>query len=260
VNQDAIDLTPIIEPRSERKAWLLKRVAASMVAAGGLFLVLGGFLTTTAAGSESDPAPPRAIVETTSTPTSTPEPTLTPPPPTETPTPEPTATPEPPTATPVPPRPTPRPATGAAPPAAPQAPAAPAVALQGLEQQLYDMHNAERGRAGLGGLRIDPTLMAIARQRAQDMAAKNYFAHTSPSGETAFSLMGAYGYGYSIAGENIAKNNYPDSESPGVAMSGFMNSPSHRANVLDARYAYVGVGLAYGPDGMKYFAIVFAGR
>jgi uncharacterized protein YkwD len=134
------------------------------------------------------------------------------------------------------------------------------VSLQFLEQQLYDMHNGERGRAGLGGLRIDPTLMAIARQRAQDMAAKNYFAHTSPSGETAFSLMGAYGYGYSIAGENIAKNNYPDSESPGVAMSGFMNSPTHRANVLDARYAYVGVGLAYGPDGMKYFAVVFAGR
>jgi uncharacterized protein YkwD len=92
------------------------------------------------------------------------------------------------------------------------------------------------------------------------MAARNYFAHTSPTGETAFSLMAAYGYAYSIAGENIAKNNYPDSQSAGVAMTGFMGSPPHRANILDARYTSVGVGLAYGADGMKYFAVVFAGR
>jgi uncharacterized protein YkwD len=129
-----------------------------------------------------------------------------------------------------------------------------------MEQELFSLHNAERGRGGVGALRLDATLVAVARQRAQDMASRNYFAHTSPSGETAFSLMGAYGFGYAIAGENIARNNYPDGQSASVAMTGFMNSPSHRTNLLDGRFTIVGIGQAIGADGMKYFAVVFAGR
>jgi uncharacterized protein YkwD len=92
------------------------------------------------------------------------------------------------------------------------------------------------------------------------MAAKNYFAHTSPTGETAFTIMASLGYTYNIAGENIARNNYPDAESATTAMSGFMNSPSHRQNILETRFNNVGIGLVFGPEGMKYFAVVFSGR
>jgi uncharacterized protein YkwD len=163
----------------------------------------------------------------------------------------------PPTATPVPPRPAPT-ATPVPPPPAP--PAAPvATGLNGMEAAMFNQHNQQRAGGGLGALTVDPALTAIARQRAQDMAAKNYFAHTSPTGETAFTLMNASGYRYAIAGENIARNNYPDAESVGIAMKMFMESPSHRSNIMDGRYTKVGIGLVIDSAGMKYFAVVFAG-
>jgi uncharacterized protein YkwD len=123
---------------------------------------------------------------------------------------------------------------------------------------MYSSHNQIRQANGRSSLALDPVLVQVARARAQDMAAKNYFAHTSPSGETAFSLLGGAGYAYTIAGENIARNNYPDSESVEVAMNGFMNSTGHRNNILDARYGRIGVGMAIGAGGMKYFAVVFS--
>ena len=123
---------------------------------------------------------------------------------------------------------------------------------------MYSDHNVRRSNAGLHSLALDGQLVQAARARAADMAAKNYFAHTSPSGETAFSLLEQYGYFYLIAGENIARNNYPDSQSVGVAMTGFMNSTGHRENILELRYNRIGVGMAYGADGMKYFAVVFS--
>jgi uncharacterized protein YkwD len=124
---------------------------------------------------------------------------------------------------------------------------------------MFASHNAERGRAGVAALQADPRLVEIARRRAQDMAANNYFSHTSPTGETAFSLMGQMRYVYGLAGENLARNNYPDAQSVSIAISGFMNSPGHRQNILEPRFNRVGIGMAIGADGMKYFAVVFAG-
>ena len=100
--------------------------------------------------------------------------------------------------------------------------------------------------------------MAIARERAANMAQMNCFSHTA-CGPDPFQLLAANGYAYSTAGENIARNNYPDSQSEDVAMTGFMNSPGHRANILEPRFTKVGIGVAVGADGMKYFAVVFAG-
>jgi uncharacterized protein YkwD len=112
---------------------------------------------------------------------------------------------------------------------------------------------------GVAPLQPDAHLFEIARRRAQDMAANDYFSHTSPTGETAFSLLGQTGYVYGIAGENIARNNHPDSQSVFVAMSGFMNSGDHRRNILEPRFNRVGIGVAARADGMKYFAVVFVG-
>jgi uncharacterized protein YkwD len=91
------------------------------------------------------------------------------------------------------------------------------------------------------------------------MAAGAYFAHTSPRGETAFTLLNAAGYGFGRAGENIARNNYPEGQTAGQAMSGFMTSAGHRLNVLDPRFQSVGIGAVTAADGMKYYAVVFAG-
>ncbi len=124
---------------------------------------------------------------------------------------------------------------------------------------MYSAHNAERSRAGVATFVLDPTLVAVARQRAQDMAARGYFSHTSPTGETAFTLLGGFGFSFGIAGENIARNNYPDSQTVSVAMNGFMGSQGHRDNILNPRFTMIGIGAAVAPDGMKYFAVIFAG-
>jgi uncharacterized protein YkwD len=174
--------------------------------------------------------------------------------------PAPTATPQRAVATPTPVRATPVPrAPGAPVPPQPSAPAPlGAIDLSSLEQKLYVQQNAFRSAQNLGTLQLDPRLVAIARARALDMVARNYFAHTAPTGETAFGLLSQAGYLYTIAGENIARNNYPDSESANIAMDGFLNSPSHKENVMDGRFKNVGIGVAVAPDGMKYFAVVFA--
>jgi uncharacterized protein YkwD len=159
---------------------------------------------------------------------------------------------------------TPRPVSPAtvpptqAPPQPTVAPPQAAVGLQPMERAMFDSHNVERANAGLESLTLDARLVEVARRRAQDMAAKGYFAHTSPTGETAFTVLEQVGYAYQLAGENIARNNYPDSESVRVSMTGFMNSPSHRGNILEPKFRRVGIGLAFGADGMKYFAVVFS--
>ena len=141
--------------------------------------------------------------------------------------------------------------TAALPPAAP-------IGLGGLAGQLLGGHNSARAGAGIGPLSVDSTLTAVAQVRASDMASQNYFSHTSPLGQTAFSLLDQYGAGYGLAAENIARNNYPDSQSAGVAMSSFMDSPGHRYNIVDAALTRVGIAVAYS-GGMKYYAVVFAG-
>ena len=123
---------------------------------------------------------------------------------------------------------------------------------------MFSSHNQQRANNGVAPLAIDAQLVDVARQRSQTMANTNCFSHTA-CGPTAFELLGGIGYFYQIAGENIARNNYPDSETVVVAMNGFMNSAGHRANILDPRYTKVGIGVAFGANGMKYFTVVFAG-
>lgn len=157
------------------------------------------------------------------------------------------------------PEPTRRPAptaTAAPPPPPPAALAQAAPALTVLEQQLLDAHQAERARVGLAPLRLDAQLVAVARQRAADMAARGYFGHYSPEGHTVFTLLAAAGVSFTAAAENIARNNFAASQAVSTAMSGFMASGSHRANVLGT-YTRIGVGMAQRGD-TWYFAVVFA--
>jgi uncharacterized protein YkwD len=140
---------------------------------------------------------------------------------------------------------------------APAPPAAP-LSLTGLAGQLLSEHNAVRAAAGIAPLTVDRTLTQVAQERANDMASRSYFSHTSPTGETAFTIMGRYGMGYGLAAENIARNNYPDSQSASTAMSGFLNSPGHRYNIMDPALTRVGIAVAFA-GGMKYYAVLFSG-
>ena len=158
-----------------------------------------------------------------------------------------------------------------APPPPPPPPVAPPVAprqgsaldtspMDAKSQQLFDLTNKRRVASGLAPLRPNLQLAGIARIRSQDMADHNYFAHVSPvTGDNAFTLMDAHAVPYGWAGENLAKNNYSDAETVGIAEEALWNSAPHRENILGANYTDMGIALAVGVDGMKYFTIIFTG-
>jgi len=118
--------------------------------------------------------------------------------------------------------------------------------------------NAQRAAAGLAPLQLDPGLVVVAGERAEDMVQKGYFSHTSPTGETFVTLMDRHGVPHSVCGENIAYNNYPDNETVAVAVSTWMASPGHRDNMLNPYFTRVGIGVARDGAGMKYYTVVFA--
>jgi uncharacterized protein YkwD len=126
-------------------------------------------------------------------------------------------------------------------------------------REMLDAHNARRVEGGLAALEVDSRLEAIALDRALDMATRNYFDHVSPEGVMAFDLLDAAGYVSYTAGENIALNNYADARSVSMAMNSFMASPTHRKNIMNRNFSRVGMAVAVGANGLKYYAVVFAG-
>ncbi|MDA8228174.1 MAG: CAP domain-containing protein [Desulfitobacterium hafniense] len=137
------------------------------------------------------------------------------------------------------PTPVPAPTTPAPAPTQPAIP--PATSLTADEQLMIDMVNKERTAAGLKPLAADLRLVAVARAKANDMKVNNYFDHTSPTFGSPWAMMTKVGISYKWAGENIAGN-----KSVAGAMSNWMNSAGHRANILDPKFTHIGVGMAYG--------------
>lgn len=107
---------------------------------------------------------------------------------------------------------------------------------------LVDLTNGDRKDEGLGTLTVNPLLAAAAQAKANDMAEKSYFAHTSPDGTTSWQWFKDVGYVYAYAGENLAVD---FSDSDDVARA-WMNSPTHRANVLGQNFTEIGIATAVG--------------
>lgn len=117
-------------------------------------------------------------------------------------------------------------------------------AVQGeadLEWQMLDLVNQERAKAGVAPLQMDSKLVEIARLKSQDMIDKNYFAHTSPTYGDPFQMMRSFGVTYTTAGENLAGN-----PSLTGAHTSLMNSPGHRANILNPDFTHIGIGVVKG--------------
>jgi uncharacterized protein YkwD len=91
------------------------------------------------------------------------------------------------------------------------------------------------------------------------MASRNYFSHTTPEGTNFVNLIMAGGISSGVAAEILGRTNGPDEQSVTLVMNGFMESPNHRPHVLGESYVSVGVGMAVGSDGMKYYAAIFWG-
>jgi len=122
-------------------------------------------------------------------------------------------------------------------------------------QQVINLTNKERNKAGLPDLKASSRLSRLAQLKAEDMAKKGYFSHTSPTYGSAFDMMKAYGISYKTAGENIAKGQ-PTAQ---AAMNGWMNSSGHRANILGSKYSEIGVGVAENGKGTIYWVQLFKG-
>jgi uncharacterized protein YkwD len=120
-----------------------------------------------------------------------------------------------------------------------------ALNLVAIESATLCLINRERTDRGLVALRVDPLLQGIAVAHSADMIARDYFAHTTPSGDTAPQRILDSGYvptgaGYTI-GENIAYGTGSLS-TPRSIVTAWMNSPGHRANILDPSYRQTGLG------------------
>ena len=112
-----------------------------------------------------------------------------------------------------------------------------------VENQVVALVNQIRAQNGLSTLKENWQLSRVARYKSQDMADRNYFSHTSPTYGSPFQMMQQFGISYRSAGENIAKG-YSTAQ---AVVNAWMNSPGHRANILNSSYTQIGVG--YVADG-----------
>lgn len=127
------------------------------------------------------------------------------------------------------------------------------------ESQLFALTNQARAAAGLAPLRNDSGLVSIARYRSKDMGDREYFSHNiPPTGMLVFSVMDARGYCYQTAGENIGWNTYPDDSATDVIQQMFMNSSTHRANILGKAWTNMGIGAYQAADGKKLWTVLFS--
>jgi uncharacterized protein YkwD len=112
------------------------------------------------------------------------------------------------------------------------------------EAAVLALVNEARVDAGCGALTADPALAAVARAHSADMRDRDYFSHTSPEGLSPFDRAERAGIDYSRA-ENIA---FGQADATAV-MEAWLESPGHRANILDCELTKLGVGVAEGPGG-----------
>jgi uncharacterized protein YkwD len=110
-----------------------------------------------------------------------------------------------------------------------------------LEMRMLQLVNQERTKKGLKPLEWDPQLLPVARAHSQDMFARGYFSHYTLEGKDPFDRMKAAGIKYYSAGENLALG-----PSLSICHEGLMNSPGHRANILNPTYGRVGIGILDG--------------
>lgn len=111
-----------------------------------------------------------------------------------------------------------------------------------VSAELVQRTNSIRGSFGLNSLSESGLLDVVARQKAQSMADGSYFSHVSPGGKGPWRWLIDIGYGYEEAGENLAVSYVDDWD----IVDAWMNSPSHRENVLRASFDEMGVGQASG--------------
>lgn len=154
---------------------------------------------------------------------------------------------------------------------APSVPAAPNDKINAIVQLIWQGVNRERAAHNLKPLAFDANLVQIAQRRSNDMIKRQYFSHTDPeTGRVAFQeLIRSNRYLFGFAGENIAeiKNQgsfvpsgltvyarYDATELADQFVSGWINSPEHHENILNAHFQRTGIALGVSVDGTRVVA------
>lgn len=121
-------------------------------------------------------------------------------------------------------------------------PIAPAFSSAINTSNIIGLTNESRQQFGLSALTENQQLNRAAQTKADDMLAKGYFAHNTPDGKTPWDFIVSAGYSYLQAGENLAVN-FSEAEDVETA---WMNSPGHKANILNKNFQEIGIGVAQG--------------
>lgn len=121
-----------------------------------------------------------------------------------------------------------------------------------LKNELLSLINTARKNANLNSLSSDVSLSNAAQIKSDDMVKNNYFSHTSSTYGSPFKLMQDLGISYSSAGENIAGNSSVEK-----AFNSWMNSDTHKKNILSSNYNYVGIGITDSKTYGKIICVMF---
>ncbi|MBR1529977.1 MAG: hypothetical protein IJ642_11865 [Oscillospiraceae bacterium] len=124
--------------------------------------------------------------------------------------------------------------------------------MQNYIDQVADLVNQERAKQGLNALRTNPVLNQAAEIRSQEIISQ--FSHTRPDGRSCATVLDDTGVAWTATGENIAYGY----DSPESVMNGWMNSSGHRANILNANFDSIGIGVV-SQNGVLYWTQIFTG-
>jgi hypothetical protein len=108
--------------------------------------------------------------------------------------------------------------------------------------EVIRLTNEKRVQNGLAPLNTNSVLSQAAQAKGADMLNKGYWAHVAPDGTQPWTFFANFGYKYRYAGENLAR----DFSNPSSAVEAWMNSPSHRENLLSDKYKEIGVAVVEG--------------
>lgn len=127
--------------------------------------------------------------------------------------------------------------------------------LSSDEKEVFDLINKQRTNNGLAALKMDTEVLNVARIKAKDMVDNNYFSHNSPTYGSPFDMLKSFKVTYKTAGENIAGNS-----SNSAAVTAWMNSSGHKANILNSSFNYTGIGVVKSSKYGKVYVQIFIGK
>ncbi len=120
-------------------------------------------------------------------------------------------------------------------------------------QDVINLSNKERENQGLPALKTSSVLCEAARQKAEYMFEHDFWAHVAPDGTTPWDFFASVGYDFYFAGENLAR----DFNTSAGVVRGWMNSPSHRENILNNDFEEIGIAVVNGElDGEETTLVV----